>query len=472
MNDHIQTHSTIDKPTCHLCNTPVQQTHLDSHMAKAHVKCIVCGVFFRGYTDLAEHNEPTPCNTVTPAPPTAPNPPGAFLTPQAKSEIDTFRATMPDPTAELVSTLSLMCSSLPGLPEGVKTELLHSIANYGALAKHVTHIEKYPHLKSKMKRTILEPPFFNHQGKESLSKVSDFLGNLSVWSPGHKPGDQMANFLALQELHNAVCFATTACALKEGSAVAVLLKNFSKQTKDDIEAYTFTPPSKTSYAAILKAAQDVFFGNLSLEDIAFEAETLRPLPHEKIHEFTLRAYNLLSIASLGRDESERQTYIEINLRRLSLAALGPVARQKIEHLETTHGISYTARDIADFVKQESIDAQPTTQTEHVTHLFALSRQDITDYLTDSSPSDNDDENDVCDEASGEEAENNKDDDDSHNKHTSDLQQDIIFKCAALHKHAMPCELMVSNEKEMREHLSSVHRTSKFMAHVYTRATDI
>ena len=467
LTKHINdTHSTDEKQNCHLCHTHVQQTHLDGHLAKAHVKCIVCNVYFKNYTELSEHNSPTPCNTVTPAPPKTPNPPGAYLTPQTKTDIDVFRTAMPDPTAELVSTLSLMCSAIPDIPQKLKAELMTSIANYGALGKHTSHLEKYPHLKFKMKRTILEPPSFNHQGKESLSKVSDFLGTqLPIWSPGHKPGDQMTNFLTLQKLHNDVSFATSACYLREGSAVAVLLKHISKKTCSDLEAYTFSPPEKTSYASILKAAQDVFFANLSLEDIAFEAETLQKMPHEKFHEFTLRAYNLLSLSSLGRDEIEKQTYIETNLRRLSLAALPAAQRLKIETLETTHGITYNCKDIADFLTQENIDATPTTlAAEHATHLFAVSRQDVTNCLTDSSQSDNDDEeDDDCDDAE-------HFDDDSYNPTMPNAQGDNIFKCAALLPKAQPCNFLATNEKEMREHLTHTHRTSKFMALQYTRAT--
>ena len=438
-------------------------------MAQAHVTCVVCKQVFKDFTELSEHN---PCNTVTPDPPKTQNPTGAFLTPQAKTDLDVFRTCMPDPNAELVSTLSLMCSSIPGLPEGIKAEMMDSIANYGALAKHVAHIEKYPHLKSKMKRTVLEPPSFNHQGKESLSKVSDFLGDLPIWSPGHKPGDQMENFLTLQKLHNDVSFATSACNLQEGSARGLILKFFAKKTKDDLEAYTFLAPEKTSYASILKAAQDVFFGNLSLEDIAFEAETLQKMPRERFHEFTLRAYNLLSLSSLGREESERQAYIDTNLRRLSLAALPAVHRLKIENLETTHGISYTARDIADFVQQESIDAQPITHTEHATHLFSVNRQDVTDYLTDSTPSDKDDEDDnlpIIDKSDNDE--NCEIDEDLRNLDNLSAQGDNVFKCAALLPRAQPCSAIFDNEMEMREHLTHTHRTSKWMVHVYARVTD-
>ena len=330
-----------------------------------------------------------------------------------------------------------------------------------------------PYKISKMKKTILEPPFFNHQGKESLSKVSDFLGDLPVWSPGHKPGDQMGNFLSLQKLHNDVSFATSACNLQENTAVAVLLKFISTKTKADLEAYTFTPPEKTSYASILKAAQDVFFGNLSLEDIAFEAETLQRMPCESFQEFTLRAYNLLSLSSLGREENEKQAYIAANLRRLSLAALPAVHRLKIENLEATHGISYTARDIADFVQQESIEAQPIINTEQAAHLFSVSHQDVTNYLTDSTQSDDDDEKEddnlsFSDKSNNDE--NGKINEDSRNRDISE-QGDNVFKCAALLPGAQPCEFLAACERAMKEHLTHTHRTSKFMAHVYARVTD-
>ena len=391
--------------------------------------------------------------------------------------MDAFRTSMPDPNAELVHVLMSMCSAIPGLDEHIKKEMMDSIANYGAITRHEKNMEQYPSHMSKMKRTLLEPPSFDHQGKESLSKVSDFLGDLPIWSPGHKPGDQMENFLTLQKLHNDVSFATSACNLGHSTALAVFLKFISKKTKDDLEAYTFSPPEKTSYASILKASQDIFFGNLSLEDIAFEAETLQKMPRERFHEFTLRAYNLLSLASLGREESEKQAYISTNLRRLSLAALPTVHRLKIENLETTHGISYTARDIADFVQQESIDAQPITNTEHATHLFAVNRQDVTNYLTDSTPSDKDDEDDEDDEDDNlsiidklDKDENGECDKDSQNPDTS-TQEDTVFKCAALLPRAQPCEFLAINEMEMREHLTHTHRTSKFMVHVYARVTD-
>ena len=254
-------------------------------------------------------------------------------------------------------------------------------------------------------------------------------------------------------------------------------KIYIKKDKGRPRGIHLFPTRKTSYASILKASQDIFFGNLSLEDIAFEAETLQKMPRERFHEFTLRAYNLLSLASLGREESEKQAYISTNLRRLSLAALPTVHRLKIENLETTHGISYTARDIADFVQQESIDAQPITNTEHATHLFAVNRQDVTNYLTDSTPSDKDDEDDEDDEDDNlsmidklDKDENGEWDKDSQNPDTS-TQEDTVFKCAALLPRAQPCEFLAINEMEMREHLTHTHRTSKFMVHVYARVTD-
>ena len=469
LEQHIKNvHSFIDEQKCHLCNTA--QTHLTNHMAQAHVRCVVCQALFKDLTELDKHN---PCTTITPTPPKAPNPPGAFLKPQAKTDLDALRTQMQnDPEAELVHVLMSMCSCLV-VDEHTKKEMMDSIANYGAITRHEKNMEGFPYKMSKIKKTILEPPFFNHQGKESLSKVSDFLGDLPVWSPGHKPGDQMGNFLSLQKLHNDVSFATSACNLQENTAVAVLLKFISTKTKADLEAYTFTPPEKTSYASILKAAQDVFFGNLSLEDIAFEAETLQRMPCESFQEFTLRAYNLLSLSSLGREENEKQAYIAANLRRLSLAALPAVHRLKIENLEATHGVSYTARDIADFVQQESIEAQPIINTEQAAHLFSVSHQDVTNYLTDSTQSDDDDEKEddnlsFSDKSNNDE--NGKINEDSRNRDISE-QGDNVFKCAALLPGAQPCEFLAACERAMKEHLTHTHRTSKFMVHVYARVTD-
>ena len=457
MQSHItSTHTDQDLIVCQFCKMKFPtQTNLETHLHGAHVKCIVCKEFFKDYAALGAHD---PCTRIVANSPITKAPTGMFLEPEPKSDLDKYQM---DGTAELTSVLSTICTALPGLNEEVKADLLASIEKYGASQRVSEHHERYPFKIHRMRRVLLEPPSFEHQGRESLSKVSDFLGKLTTWDPGHRPTDQMDNFLTLQKLHNAVKTATSACALSQKAAVAILLKTFSRSCLEALESYTFRPPTYCSYAEILKTAQNVFFANINLEDIAFAAENAKIQPHEKFHEFFLRAFTLLKTASLGRSESEKIAYIESNLRRCSLRALPSHLKQKIENIENLHGVQYSARDIADFVTSERISAQPTHGTMHTTdltdlnHLFSVTKSN---HQNDSPLSEADDENGEVKDRNYYGQEHNDEDEQEYKDDES--HQEGIFQCEARFQQGWVCGETFEFEQDAIEHLKYTHHTSK------------
>ena len=460
-------HAVEEHVLCELCNMGFStQTGLDQHVSRAHVKCIICKDFFKDYVSLSAHD---PCTKITANSPVTKDPPGAFLEPEPKSDLDKYRM---DGTAELTSVLATICTALP-VHEDVKANLLSCIEKYGATLRLKEHQQKYPFKSHQMRRTLLQAPSFQHQGRETLSKVSDFLGKLDTWNPGYKPGDQMNNFLALEHINNAVKTATSACALSQKAAVAILLKTFSNSTWEAMESHTLHTLHTCTYNEILKTAQDVFFANINLEDIAFTAETAKIQQHEKFHEFFLRAFTLLKTASLGRSESERLTYIELNLRRLSLAALPQKYRLKIEEIELIHGITYTAHDICNFVTSERI-SEHSVQAPHcadLNRIFSV-KTDMSAENQLSSPSsetDDESEEEQADRQYDNESEEGKEDQlpvQEPNNPTPD--HSLLFKCKAKYRMGAGCHTpWFEWEQDAIEHLHREHNTSKRLYEVYT-----
>ena len=382
MSRHIDNfHVQADLIACELCNmkfTTLSQR--DAHITSAHVICVVCGIFFKDFNHLADHNDP-PCKDVAHLRPTEKTAAGAFLTPVAKTELDAFRQVVPDPSAELSNSLSIMASAIPGIPEKVKTDLMNSFASYAALNKALTHYEKYPAHARKLRRCLLQPPNFDHPSgsRENLTKVTDFIGNTEVWHPSHNPKNYFENFLKLQEINTAICGAVTACSLTHGSAVALLLQKFSPDTLCHLESRQYSKPNTWNYDSILNVSQDLFF-SLDLADLATAAEGAKKLPSERFHEFFSRVYKLLSTASLGRSEAERLSYIKSNMRRLALRAAPYKIKLKIEKLEVAHGIEYTAQEVADLVRSEEAMNHPPAENHEMALLgtFQVSRAETTD----------------------------------------------------------------------------------------------
>ena len=456
-------HADEEQILCDLCNMGFStQTGLDTHVSGAHVKCIICKDLFKDYASLSAHD---PCTKIMANSPVEKDPPGAFLEPEPKSDLDKFRM---DGTAELCTVLATICTALP-VHEDIKADLLASIERYGATQRILEHQSKYPFKLHKMRRALLQAPSFQHQGRETLSKVSDFLGKLDTWNPGHKPGDQMNNFLALEYINNAVKTATSACALSQKAAVAILLKTFSSSTLEAMESYTFVPQGQCTYTGILKTAQDVFFADINLEDIAFAAETAKIQPHEKFHEFFLRAFTLLKTASLGRSEREKLTYIELNLRRLSLGALPQKYRLKIENLEWTHGITYTAHDICNFVTSERISEHSVQVPPHadLNHIFTVSRLSADNQSSSEMESE---EEQVVQQYDNESEEGKEETYEGQLPEPDDPDPDLslLFKCKAKYRHNSPCLApWFEWEQDAIEHLQREHNTNKRLYDVFT-----
>ena len=372
MSKHINsTHVTTDSHNCDLCNMSFPTVAArDYHVSQSHIICPICRIFFRDYAALQSHNTPHACTDVAHLRPPE-RTTTTHLTPIAKTELDVFRQVLPDPSAELSNSLSIMASAIPGIPDQIRSELVQSFAQYAALNKALNHYEKYPAKARSLKRSLLQCPNFTHEAgsRETLSKASDFLSKLDTWEPIQSSKFYFSNFLKLQEINLAVTRATQACALTERSATALLLQKYSPETLVQLESMMYSPPQSWSYSAILNMSQNLFF-TLDLEDLAIAAESARKLPAEKFHDFFARIYTLLSTASLGRPEKERIKYISSNMRRLSLRAAPHKVKLRIEQLELSHGIEYSAQDIADLVRSEEALHNPPHESQEITLLGA------------------------------------------------------------------------------------------------------
>ena len=353
---HIQEQHSIDNFNCSLCSTAFKsEAQRDSHVRSSHPMCPVCRIFLRDAGALRDHNYPSPCVKYLAAPaPDARRAP-AYLEPQMKSDLEIYRRQIPDPSAELSRSLTLMAQSIPGLDEGVKNGIIDSFNKICSMQKAVAYYEKFPANAKKLKRNLLECPNFAHSvgSKENMSRVTDFLGKTYLWSPSTSPKLYFQNFLELSELNTAIIRATAACSLSERSATALLLQKFDTSTLWQLESRQFSPPHQWKYETVLSVAQDTFF-LLNLEELAISAEQARKGQNESFSSFYCRSYKLLSTASLGRDPQERQDYIASNLKRLALRGCPHKVRVKIEGLEISQGFSYTAGEIMDFVKSEEI----------------------------------------------------------------------------------------------------------------------
>ena len=371
MAEHIRTaHIRTEEHNCSLCKMKFPTVAArDYHVSQSHVICAVCRIFFADYAALQAHNTP-PCTDVAHLRPTEKST-GTHLTPVAKTELDVFRQVLPDPAAELSNSLALMASAIPGIPDQVRSDLVHSFAQYAALNKALAQYEKYPAKARTLKRSLLQCPNFNHEpgAREALQKASDFLSKIEMWEPIQSSKHYFNNFLKLQEINLAVTRATQTCALTERSATSLLLQKYSPETLVQLESMLYSPPHSWSYLEIIQQSQNLFY-SLDLEDLAIAAESARRLPAEKFHEFFARAYTLLSTASLGRPEKERIKYISSNMRRLALRAAPNKIKLKIEQLELSHGVEYTSSDIADLVRSEEALNHPNHENQEVTLLGA------------------------------------------------------------------------------------------------------
>ena len=353
---HIQEKHSIDNFNCSLCSTVFKsEAQRDSHVRSSHPMCPVCRIFLRDAGALRDHNYPSPCVKYLAAPPPEERKAPAYLEPQMKSDLEIYRRQIPDPSAELSKSLTLMAQSIPGLDEGVKNGIIDSFNKICSMQKAVAYYEKFPANAKKLKRNLLECPNFAHSvgSKENMSRVTDFLGKTKLWSPSTSPKLYFQNFLELTEINTAIVRATAACNLSERSATALLLQKFDVSTLWQLESRQFSPPHQWKYETVLSVSQDTFF-LLNLEELAISAEQARKGQNESFSNFYCRSYKLLSTASLGRDPQERQDYIASNLKRLALRGSPHKVRVKIEGLEISQGFSYTAGEIMDFVKSEEI----------------------------------------------------------------------------------------------------------------------
>ena len=368
MEKHIDiAHTEPKHHMCHLCQMKFTTAPLmESHIEGTHVKCHICQEYFKDQTQFNEHNLPDPCIEVSAAPPTTKQAQSPFLAPVARTEMDALDETLPDPTHEFTKGLMEIVDNIPGLGEETKERLDSSFKKIAARKKLAANYEMFPSQARKLKDSLLKPPdFFQTQGKkENLSKAADFLHNTEIWDPSHKPRDYFDNFLKLQAINESISSAVAACNLTESSARALLLQRFSQATLSHLESRLFSKPQTWSYAAVLAQSQEIFF-SLDLQDLQQAAESAKKLPQEKFHEFFARTYKLLSTASLGRDDKQRQDYISTNMRRLALRAAPIKIKSKIEQLEIAHGIKYTAKEIADLVRSEEAAAQQTTEGQEI-----------------------------------------------------------------------------------------------------------
>ena len=371
MTKHINTvHVNVNLHTCDLCGLKFPTLPArDAHVSSAHVICVVCRIYFKDHIALASHNIP-PCTDIAHLRPPVKTT-GTYLTPVAKTDLEVYRQVVPDPSAELASSLSLMASAIPGLPDGVRDDLVKSFAQYGALQKAVTAFEKYPAKARKLKRCLLQAPSFSHEpgSRETLQKAGDFIGKLEIWDPSHRPKDYFNNFLKLQEIVQAITRATAACALTQNSAIALLLQKYSQEALTHLEAVQYSQPCTWSFEQILQTSQDVFF-QLDLQDLAASAESAKKHPGEKFHDFFSRIYKLLNTASLGRSEEERLQYISTNMRRLSLREAPFRTKMKIESLESQFCFEYSAQEISDLVRSEEAQKNNQHDDQEVTLLGA------------------------------------------------------------------------------------------------------
>ena len=281
MEKHIDiAHTEPKHHMCHLCQmkfttAPLMQSHIEG----THIKCHICQEYFKDHTQLNEHNLPTPCIEVSAAPSSTNQAPSPFLAPVARTEIDAFNETLPDPIHELTKGLTEIVDNIPGLGEETREKLDTSFKKIAARRKHAANYEMFPSQARKLKDSLLKPPdFFQTQGKkENLSKAADFLHNTEIWDPSHKPRDYFDNFLKLQAINESISSAVAACNLTESSARALLLQRFSQAALAHLESRLFSKPQTWSYAAVLAQSQEIFF-SLNLQDLQHAAESAKRLP--------------------------------------------------------------------------------------------------------------------------------------------------------------------------------------------------
>ena len=350
---HVQTFD-----ICDLCCAPMASDGKQQHYLQCHAQCNACHAWFIDYQTLKSHE--LKCVTVTPFP-VEENSSTKFIA--SKCEENSLNIDKSNVMKNFSSTLIKMLTKLNFSKEEIEEGT--SVINRYASEKLIARRRERGRVDDPRRQNDLffSVPTFCTNPEESNSKdLHHYLKQIKINQFDASAMDSSSfavdNFLAIEKINQKINHITIACKLTCEHAVCIFEKFLSQRVQDEVQAYKKMCVCDLNYRSLLQTLQYLYCPvDLSrVEQNVLGAEKGKK---QNIFQFAAEVYSKLDLCSRKLQPEERDSYIEIHLRKCIFLNLDQKIQREIEAKESIWS-SFSSTELLDFAlsnQQEECSSQ-------------------------------------------------------------------------------------------------------------------
>ena len=318
--------------TCPICQAVVEKEYLERHKEVMHKKCTCCGFWYLGMAELKKHWELTAgtCRPVEHSGVVAVEKSALGELPEAltMANLPNMRG---NHAAGLTDAIEIIINAT--LPTEKQEEARKLISSYSFHQRHIQEIENNRWLAQSQTTQFLVPPSFKYPTTAKERGMDKALDAARVTDLSPYVNKRFDNYLLVDSLNDKIGGYVKQYCLSEQSAVFLFIAHLSGENQDTLRSTYKRHPHDLNYREILQCLQAKYF-NIDLKSLRDAVVNLKRAQHEHLLPFYNRAYKLASLAAINFEKSDRDKWVEVQVRTVFYKALDIKLRLEIDNIQS------------------------------------------------------------------------------------------------------------------------------------------